>query len=111
MTLYIQLVIIKLVKIDYSLHGIRFEWESQKVEINLRKHGIAFETACELFFDPFLRMMEPENFNGQIREAIVGLTMNWNLLYVVYTMHKGDIFRIISARLVTKHERRSYEEQ
>jgi hypothetical protein len=76
LTLYIQLVIIELVKIDYSLHGIRFEWESQKAEINLRKHGIAFETACEVFFDPFLRMMDPENLNGQIREAIVGLTMN-----------------------------------
>jgi uncharacterized DUF497 family protein len=98
-------------KIDYSLHDIRFEWESQKAEINLHKHGIAFETACEVFFDPFLRMMEPENLNEQIREAIIGLTMDWNLLYVVYTMCKGDIFRIISARSVTKHERRSYEEQ
>ena len=98
-------------KIDYSLQGIRFEWDSQKATTNLRKHGIAFEKACEVFFDPFLRMMNPENLNGQIREAIVGLTMNWNLLYVVYTMRKGDIFRIISARSVTKHERRSYEEQ
>ncbi len=98
-------------KIDYSLQRIRFEWDNQKATTNLRKHGIAFENACEVFFDPFLRMMNPENLNGQIREAIVGLTMNWNLLYVVYTMRKGDIFRIISARSVTKHERRSYEEQ
>ena len=73
--------------------------------------GIAFETACEVFFDPFLRMMDSENLNEQIREAIIGLTMDWNLLYVVYRMCKGDIFRIISARSVTKHERRSYEEQ
>ncbi len=29
-------------EIDYSLRGIRFEWESQKAEINIRKHGIAF---------------------------------------------------------------------
>ncbi len=98
-------------KIDYSLQRIRFEWDNQKAATNLRKHGIAFENACEVFFDPFLRMMNPENLNGQIREAIVGLTMNWNLLYVVYTMRKGDIFRIVSARSVTKHERRSYEEQ
>jgi uncharacterized DUF497 family protein len=98
-------------KIDYSLQRIRFEWDNQKAATNLRKHGIAFENACEVFFDPFLRMMNPENLNGQIREAIVGLTMNWNLLYVVYTMRKGDIFRIISARSVTKYERKSYEEQ
>jgi len=98
-------------KIDYQLHGIRFEWESEKATTNLRKHGIAFETGCEIFFDPFLRMLDPENLDGQIREAIIGLTMNWKLIYVVYTMRKGDIFRIISARSVTKYERRLYEEQ
>jgi len=98
-------------RIDYQLHGIRFEWESEKAATNLRKHGISFETACEVFFDPFLRMLDPENLDGQIREEIIGLTMNWKLIYVVYTMRKGDIFRIISARSVTKYERRLYEEQ
>jgi len=98
-------------RIDYHLHSIRFEWENEKAATNLRKHGIAFETACEVFFDPFLRMLDPENLDGQIREAIIGLTMNWKLIYVVYTMRKGDIFRIISARSVTKYERRLYEEQ
>ena len=100
-----------IMKIEYSLHGIRFEWDSNKSETNLRKHGIAFENACEVFFDPFLRMMEPEIHNGQIREAIVGMTMNWRLLYVIYTMLKDDIFRIISTRPVTRHERQQYEEQ
>ena len=98
-------------RIDYELHGIQFEWESEKATTNLHKHGIAFETACEVFFDPFLRMIEPENLDGQIREAIIGLTMNWKLIYVAYTMRKGDIFRIISARSVTRYERRLYEEQ
>ena len=98
-------------RIDYHLHGIQFEWESEKASTNLRKHDIAFETACEVFFDPFLRMLDPENLDGQIREVIIGLTMNWKLIYVVYTMRKGDIFRIISARSVTKYERRLYEEQ
>ena len=92
-------------------HGVRFEWNSNKSETNLRKHGIDFENACEVFFDPFLRMMEPEIHNGQIRETIVGMTVTWRLLYVVYIMPRDDIFRIISARPVTKHERQQYEEQ
>ena len=96
---------------EYSLQGILFEWDSNKSETNLRKHGIAFENACEIFFDPFLQMMEPEIHNGQIRETIIGMTINWRLLYVTYTMLKDDIFRIISARPVTKHERKKYEEQ
>jgi uncharacterized DUF497 family protein len=97
--------------VEYSLHGIRFEWDSNQSETNLRKHGIAFENACEVFFNPFLWMMESEIHNGQIREAIVGMTINWRLLYVIYSMLKDDIFRIISARPVTKHERKQYEEQ
>ena len=76
-----------ILKFEFSLHGIRLEWDSNKSEANLRKHGIAFENACEEFFDPFLRMMEPEIHNGQIREAIVGMAMNWRLLYVKY--HTG----------------------
>ena len=98
-------------RVGYSLHGILFEWDSNKSETNLRKHGITFENACEVFFDPFLRMMESEIHNGQIREAIVGMTINWRLLYVIYSMLKDDIFRIISARPATKHERKKYEEQ
>jgi uncharacterized DUF497 family protein len=98
-------------KIEYALHGIRFEWDSDKSETNLRKHGIAFENACEVFFDPFLRMTEQKIHNGQMREAVVGMTVNWRLLYVIYTMLKDDIIRIISARPVTTHERQQYEEQ
>ena len=99
-------------KSEYSLHGIRFEWDSRKSESNLLKHRIPFEKACEVFFDPFLRMIESEIHYGQIRETIIGMTINWRLLYVVYTMlDDDDIFRIISARPVTKYERKQYEEQ
>jgi len=109
--MYIQLIIIDSTHIDYSLHEICFEWDAQKAARNIRKHGVTFENACEVFFDPFVRMMDPEYHNGQIREAIVGLTMNWKLLYVVYTIRKNEIFRIISTGTVTKYERRQYEEQ
>jgi uncharacterized protein len=98
-------------KIEYSLHGIQFEWDRKKAETNLHKHHIDFENACEVFFDPFLKVMDQEIHNGQIREAIVGMTINWRLLYVVYSMLEDDILRIISARAVTKQERKKYEEQ
>ena len=58
-----------------------------------------------------LKIMDPEIHNGQIREAIVGMTKNWRLLFVVYTMLEDDILRIVSARAVTKQERKKYEEQ
>jgi len=97
-------------KVSYSYQGIRFEWDRQKASENLKRHGISFETACEALLDPFVRMIDAESETGEITETAVGLSIAWQVLYVVYTLREGDIFRIISARPVTKTERRYYEE-
>ena len=55
-------------------------------------------------------MVDVEGEKGEARETVIGLSIAWQLLYVVYTLREGDIFRIISARPVTKTERRYYEE-
>ncbi len=98
-------------KISYVLHGINFEWESGKAAANMRKHGVAFDTACETFFDPFLRVEDAGIVEGEAREAVVGLTVSWRLLYVVYVMRKDNDIRITSARPGTETERKFYEEQ
>ena len=90
--------------------GIRFEWDSQKALSNFHKHNVRFETACEAFFDPFVRLVDIEKQNKETRETIIGMDQKWKVLCVVYTLRKGGIFRIISARNVTKTERRFYEE-
>jgi uncharacterized DUF497 family protein len=46
------------VDVAYTLHEIRFEWDRRKAETNLRKHKVSFEAACEVFFDPFIRVAE-----------------------------------------------------
>jgi len=97
-------------KVSYSYQEIRFEWDRQKASENLKRHGISFETACEALLDPFVRMVYVEGEKGEVRETVIGLSIAWQLLYVVYTLREGDIFRIISARPVTKTERRYYEE-
>jgi uncharacterized DUF497 family protein len=96
--------------VKYSLHNIVFEWDSQKAAMNIRKHGITFELACEAFFDPFICYLDDEVIDGELRETIIGLATNWQLLYVVYVM-RDEIIRIISARLVTNAEREIYENQ
>jgi len=96
--------------IKYTLHNIVFEWDSQKAAANLRKHNITFESACEAFFDPFLCYLYDEIIDDELRETIIGLTTNWQLLYVVYIL-RDEIIRIISARLVTNAEREIYENQ
>ena len=36
----------------YQLQGVEFEWDESKARDNL-KHGVTFEEAAEIFFDPF----------------------------------------------------------
>ena len=45
-----------------------------------------------------------------LREAILGLTRDWQLLYVVF-VEREETFRIISARSATRPERKTYEDQ
>ena len=94
----------------FSLHGIQFEWDEEKDRTNERKHGVDFETACEVFFDPFLRVVEVAEESGEIREAVIGLTVDWRMLYVVITERQA-VLRIISARPVVAAERKYYEDQ
>ena len=94
----------------YRLSGISFVWDRRKAQTNLQKHGIAFETACEIFFDPFVRLIETEVVSGEEREAAVGMTSDWRLLKVIYVF-RPEAVRIISARPITLRERKTYEEQ
>jgi len=97
-------------KVKYTFHDVIFEWDSKKAAVNLRKHNVTFELACESFFDPFVCYLDDEIVGTELRERIVGLTTAWVLLYIVYVMRDESI-RIISARTVTKAEREIYENQ
>jgi uncharacterized DUF497 family protein len=96
--------------VTYALHGQTFEWDAEKAATNLRKHRVSFEKACEVFFDPFLRLLDA-SANDERREAVLGLTEDWSLLFVVHVAHQGDTLRIISARPATSSERRTYEHE
>jgi uncharacterized DUF497 family protein len=92
----------------YRLCGIEFEWDVEKANINRQKHNISFSKASELFFDSFVMPFDDEIIDGEVRFTAVGMTPDWQILYVVYVW-RGDILRLISARLATIHERRKYE--
>jgi uncharacterized DUF497 family protein len=88
----------------------RAELDRKKAVLNLRKHSVVFETACEIFFDPFIHFIGTEVVRGEEREIVIGMTGDWKLLKVIYIFSPAFI-RLISARTVTIHERRNYEEQ
>ena len=90
-----------------------FEWDEQKAEINLRKHGIRFEDAARVFDDPLAVTDQDRIENGEQRWQTVGMADGYLLLLVAYTVRFEDegieVVRIISARRVDRAERRRYE--
>jgi hypothetical protein len=97
-------------EIAHQLNRILFSWNSQKNQANYDKHGVEFETACQAFFDPFLKIVDVDSDSGEAREALIGLADRWEMLYVVF-VERSDTFRIVSARPATRSERRIYEEE
>jgi len=97
-------------EVAYRLSGIDFVWDREKANSNLRKHGIAFETACEVFLDPFICLIAADVVRGEERETAIGMTSDWRLLSVTYVF-RSHMVRLISARTITIRERKNYEEQ
>ncbi|BAZ10070.1 hypothetical protein NIES4071_18840 [Calothrix sp. NIES-4071] len=93
----------------FVLNGITFVWNDEKARNNPGKHdGITFQQAAEVFFDPFLIVVDASR-NNEARDAVIGLDTRWNLLYVVHIEREENIIRIISARKATRQERAEYE--
>ena len=93
----------------FLYHGQQFVWDTEKASSNTSKHGVRFEIACQVFFDPLIRV-EDASVGEEQRDAAIGLTEDWTLLFVVYLLREGDTIRIISARPATGQERRRYED-
>ena len=89
---------------------MKFEWDPHKAEINFRKHGISFDEAGSVFLDRLaLSGLDPEHSVGESRYITFGTSSLNRLLSVSHTYRPGAI-RIISARRVTRGERKLYEE-
>ena len=95
-------------RISHELQGVWFEWDSEKADTNVQKHGVSFHTACEVFFDPFVKLRDASDLT-EPREAAVGYTECEQLLFVVHVIRHEEIIRIVSAREATRDERRQYE--
>ena len=91
---------------------IEFEWDLNKAESNLRKHGVAFEDAIRAFSDPYSFTELERHVDGEERWQMLGFANQYVLLLVVHTSRDIDgfeIVRIISARNATNIERKRYE--
>jgi uncharacterized DUF497 family protein len=89
---------------------VRFEWNALKAAANLRKHGVSFDEAASVFFDPLSATGDdPDHSLDESRFVTFGTSSSGRLLVVAHAQH-DDAIRLITARLATRAERKLYEE-
>ena len=89
---------------------MEFEWDPVKAADNLRKHRVSFTEAATVLGD-FLGTTapDPDHSRDEHRYITVGLSNRGRPLMVAH-VERHERIRIISARKLTRNERRIYEE-
>ena len=89
---------------------MNFEWDAEKAEANLKKHGVSFDEAKTVFRDPmYFIFADPDHSISESRFLVLGFSEANRLLFVSYTERELTT-RLISARKATRRESKKYEE-
>ncbi len=89
-----------------EIDEVLVEWDDNKNKINIKKHGIDFESAALVFTDEN-RIEYYDSLHSIEEDRYVVIGCVHNILFVVYTI-RNDANRIISARVATATERMIY---
>lgn len=98
-------------EIKLRIGDMLFTWDDEKEKINIRKHGVDFKVAANIFLDKdaVVEYNSVDDYTGEERWDVVGMFQRI-MLFVVYvervTEDERDIIRIISAR--RQRERNAY---
>ncbi len=88
---------------------MRFEWDRKKADRNLKKHGVSFDEAVTVFYDPLAATVDdPDHSVEEERLITIGFSARGRLMVVSHAAREG-VVRIISARRATARERKRHE--
>lgn len=88
---------------------MKFEWDENKNEANIERHGIDFYDAHSIFEHPMLIKADTRKDYGEKR--LVGLGLLFEVEIVIIFTKRGDSIRVISIRRANKNERKIYQEK
>ena len=86
----------------------RFEWDSEKDEINKKKHGFSFSEILDVFDDPFFLERYDTEHSSLEEERFIGLGESGGAVLVMTAYTERERIRLISARFATESERKLY---
>jgi uncharacterized DUF497 family protein len=92
-----------------------FEWDQAKAKTNIKKHGVDFARATQVFRDPHaLTIPDEEHSESEARWITLGVDAAGQYALVVHTFEQISErlarIRLISARRPTRREIQCYEE-
>lgn len=87
---------------------MNFEWDEDKNQRNIIKHGISFKEAVEVFNLSTVGYFDAVNSSNEDRYVEIGFVRG-RLLAVVFVQVEDDTVRIISARRASLLEEKRYE--
>jgi uncharacterized DUF497 family protein len=90
-----------------SLSG--FDWDDGNIYKNEALHNISYKFIEEVFFnEPLLIIEDFEHSDNECRCVVYGMDNKNNKIMVVFTI-RNELIRVISARNMTKQEKKFYE--
>ena len=91
---------------------MKFEWDLDKYEENIKKHQVSFKEAKTVFLDEhMIRWSDDEHTNFDATEDrfyALGKSIYNNILLVCFCERYEDTIRIYSARRAKKEEKEDY---
>ncbi|MCL2832498.1 MAG: BrnT family toxin [Treponema sp.] len=93
------------------MNEVQFIWDENKNISNICKHGINFNEAAKVFFDPeHLELYDDKHSTANEDRWIIIGNVNVKILLVIINHKTDNLIRIISARRATKNEQEAYYE-
>ena len=79
----------------WSIIPLHFEWDENKPNSNIKKHGISFDEASEAFSDFSACIFDDVKHSDiENRELLIGYTESGRLIIVRFTFRKDKIRRL-----------------
>lgn len=87
-----------------------FQWDDQKNELNIKKHGVSFDEAKTVFYDEYaIQYLDPDHSENEDRFLLLGTSFKLKTIVVCHCFRQEEtIIRIISARKADKDEQQVY---
>lgn len=86
-----------------------FQWDAGNAEKNWERHGVSRTECEEVFFNqPLLVVADEKHSKQEPRYFALGQTGFGRQLFVVFTI-RDEFVRVISARPMSRRERKIYE--